>query len=307
MNPFRIPNAPNGETAPLCPWDYASHENLYAPVDHTAVAFETFTSAMANANSLESYGGVVLIEGLPGCGKTSLMHRCANWLNQKLQVGEAQEGQVSILDLTNDSLDGADKETRIAFLYRRVLDEIELNATFAREEIADLTRRDNPDQGYPFLSRLLKNNSKNLLILLPDCELAPEIIKYCSLARERIVFFCETSSNEVRSFFGSSIANGLKPSIRLQVGTLEVQDGWTFVKSRLALYEGTSAAKTINIDEGSITQFMTARISGRAGRTNLLELHKTCLAVYDEAVRQSQETIDYSDFADYYMREAFLQ
>lgn len=305
-NPFRTPNATFGEVAPLRPWDIASHDALYANVDHTGVAFETFKSSMQNTSSKSSFGGVILVEGLPGCGKTSLMHRCAHWLEQQIKTETTATNHVSILDLTSDGLDGADKDTRITSLYRRVIDELEMNLIFSDQELADLARRDNPDQGYPFIARLLKNNAKNLIILLPPSELAAEITKYCALARERIVFFCETASNEVRSFFQNSLASALRPSIQLQVGALEVADGWEFVKSRLSLL--TESGEThIIIDEETMTRFMTARMSGKVGRTNLLELHKTCLAVYDHAVRTSQETIAYADFADYYTREAFLQ
>lgn len=307
INPFNIPDSNGSSSRPLRPWQSKDHNELYAPVDHTEVSFRQFEEFLNNIDDIATFGGVVLVTGLPGCGKTSLVHRCVDLFSRKfsesLESGERSE----ILDVAHSGLAGSDTDARIGAVLTAILDKLELRGVLALSEIEFVNKRkDTVATAFSALSDILQNNRLSLFIVLPKSELAVEISRYCQYSHSRIVFFCETSSEDTRLYFRDSVTATEGLRITLEVGTLTVDDGWTFVSSRLSRLTNESSHQ-IAISEATMTQFMETRLGGSQGRTNILELHKTCFAVYEQAIKRNVNEIGYIDFLEYYTSEGYLR
>ncbi|HEY0698402.1 MAG TPA: hypothetical protein VGD43_11405, partial [Micromonospora sp.] len=78
---------------PLNPWRQPQDAN-YAPVGGAARAFETFVERISGPDAGARPGHLVLVSGDTGCGKTSLLHRCVDYLRQR------PDWLVAVLDLS---------------------------------------------------------------------------------------------------------------------------------------------------------------------------------------------------------------
>ncbi len=113
------------------------------------------------------------------------------------------------------------------------------------------------------------------------------------LTSPQLLVLCE-SSYDILSGIGTNPPGHL---IRLDVGPLDVEDGWTFVRSRLE----KAAGECPITDAQTVSHFMEKRIA-RHGMMSIDELHRTCVAVFEEAVRRLSPRVTLDDFQDYYLR-----
>ena len=298
MNPFVLPERGIGDTRPLCPWASPLHNDYYTPVDNTQTAFGAFKAAIAAKPALVPYGRAVLVSGGQGCGKTALIHRCASWLRQSLM--HQVNTDVLILDLTLEGINGIDTAGRIQHICSRVVDELELRTVFGQSELTALDkRREDAPKAYPYLGQILANNSKALAVLLPPLEVPDELRRYAALAKQHLVFFCESSYDSVAEYCVTSLGPAsTTPVLHLSVGVLSVEDGWRFVESRVRRVEGLGIPMP-TVTEDTIRRLMEARIKGR-GKTNMRELQMACLNVFEEAISRTAPSVEYADFTDYY-------
>ncbi|NMO33241.1 ATP-binding protein [Streptomyces sp. GMY01] len=82
-------HAPWPTYEPLAPWHITGHEDLWVDIDHLPNALLTFrTEVGAMARGIrpgeDGHGHLVVVSGLPGTGKSSLLHRCVHELVQLL-------------------------------------------------------------------------------------------------------------------------------------------------------------------------------------------------------------------------------
>jgi hypothetical protein len=299
VNPFALPQRSSDDFRPLCPWECAEHERYYIEVDHTQAAFEEFQAAIQSNPGSVASGSVVLASGSEGCGKTALIHRCAFWLRS--WIGDHQSKTLVILDLTREGLQGTATPGRVEHICGRIIDQIEIGLLFKGEAELKLLekRRSDPAKLYPILGQLLANNAMVLAVLLPPIEVADEIKYYAGLAKPSIVFFCETSYDQVAQYcssrFGPTTAT---PVMRLSVGVLSVDDGWIFVGSRLSKASQASQPLPV-LSEATIRRLMEIRIKGR-GKATVRELQMACLNVFEQAIAGKSQTVEFADFANYY-------
>ncbi|WP_370335864.1 ATP-binding protein [Catenulispora sp. MAP5-51] len=247
-------------------------------------------------------GQTFLIHGHEGCGKTSLIHRCAHRLTRDIQSSDLEH---IIIDLTTEPVTGYSVEMRLRHVCNRVIDELDMRRVFNGDERSTLASRgDNPSSAYPYLSHLLKDKRKIISILLPSSEISDEVKTYGGLARDHIFFFCESSYPNVAldcsSHAGPASA---KPVIQLNVDVLTVDDGWTFTHDRISR---STTPGTPAVNKATIHKFMKARIEGR-GRTTIRELQITCLNVFEEAISRRATRVEYADFTEYYARKGLLR
>ena len=285
-NPFALPARGAGDDRPLCPWETPEHEAYYVPVDHTDDAFTEFQVTAESALAGEVATFTVLVQGLQGCGKTALTHRCAFWMRKR----SAELGVEShIIDLTADGLQGSDVVARRVHICGRLVDALRVARLFSGEELMIFReRQDHPEQLLPLLADLLKASNQRLIVLTPKFELLRELEAWRDAARQHLVFFCEASQ--------AVELHGLDRVITLEVGPLDVHDGWLFVQSRLGAVAADPSPVT---DEETVRKFMEKRIAHR-GTTTIHELQRTCAFVFQAAVREARDAVAYEDFQNYY-------
>ncbi|WP_327345018.1 ATP-binding protein [Streptomyces europaeiscabiei] len=301
-NPFTIPDRGGSDGRPLCPWETSEHEHFYAPVDHTQQAFSEFDNHFSQNHDFSKVGRVVLITGPGGSGKTSLLHRCA-WTAQRFLASQPQPQPVVVIDLTSDGLIGSDTSARSRHICSRLHDELKFHRLFDKPDSDELEKKaEDPPKFYPYLSRLLKDKDRVLIILLPPSEVADEVHSYNSYSHGMIVFYCESSYAEVCGI--DTAPAGMKPIFHVELGVLEEADGWTFVQHRLDRARATGKSFP-DIEEGVIREFMQARIRGR-GKTTVRELQMTCENVFEAAVSSSLTRVTYANFTQYYTERGSL-
>lgn len=299
-NPFVVKNRTSQDSRALCPWTEEDHDDFYAPVDHSQEAFEDYTTSVGSELTPLLEGRLILIKGEAGCGKTSLMHRCAHWTRQN---GKGANGiHVVIADLTKDNLAGMSADARMNNIYSRIVDEIQFENFIDHARIDSLSaKRQDFAAGFPYLSRVLAGEEVLLLVLLPEIELSVDLTNLCHSTKRNIVFFTESSFPAVTGF--TSFPTQIPPPILLEVGLLTRNDGWKFVESRLRLI--SPAAPLVTIPEEVVNKFMEVRIGGR-GAMNVRELHLAMAEVYDQALVDKPDAISFDDFSQYYLRKGAI-
>jgi len=294
VNPFPTPGRP------LCPWETTDHAGRFADVDHSAEAFAEFQAAMRNDDELTRRGQVFLAVGGSGCGKTSLMHRCAHWLQE-----QSVDPRVVIVDLTQDDRKGADIEQRLRHVFARLIDELEVEGLFSEQQLASLReRREDPFQACPVVSKCLVGEKVIAAVLLPPSDLSDEVSRYAQLVRKNLLFVAETSFDHVAEACAHRLGPTSSTPVRqLRVGKLSVEDGWRYAHHHLALSE---AAGLPTLSEQTMRAVVEARITGTTGGMTVKELQTLLHGIYGEAGDAARPALEFRDFAAYYMRTARL-
>src|SRR5262249_39713859 len=79
---------------PLAPWYIQGHEDLWVDIEHVPAALHTFRRELGRmAHTIkprqDGRGHLVVVSGLPGTGKSSLLHMCVHelvgWLDEAAQ------------------------------------------------------------------------------------------------------------------------------------------------------------------------------------------------------------------------------
>ena len=290
MNPFP-------GLGPLCPWESPEHTNHYAEVNHSTPAFEKFQKALADGTKLMHRGMVVLTAGGSGCGKTSLMHRCAAWLMSAPPAGH----QVRIVDLTREGRSGWGCEQRIRHLFDRLADELE--SLFDGDALRILDeRRGNPDRIAPALSKVLRANSEIAVVLLPSSEVPDEIVRLAGLTDRHMLLLAETSFADVAGTCARKLGPAsATPVPQLHVGELTVEDGWRYVSHHFARHGGGPWP--------DVTEDTMRALVEKRGRMSVKELQMLLHGKYQEIADSGQAdgpALTFEDFSEYYFRTATL-
>lgn len=239
VNPFRV-------LGPLCPWDDLGHYDYYVSVDRTQRSFDEFTVQLSgDVGSVLKQGRMVITLGDEGCGKSSLNNRCVAWLSNRLTELDITPLIVDLTMLTAGNAPVATVE-RMRQVCEALIDQLEVDRRLDGGVLAELrSRQEAPDKMYHYLSLVLTRIASSgpnlaLLVLLPSADLAPEIVKYVSLVRPRLVFFAESSTLKPDGSWQSGLDRlGKAPPIMLSVGQLGPEDGWRYVEHRLRRHDST--------------------------------------------------------------------
>jgi hypothetical protein len=300
MNPFDIPGAIGRPNAPLRPWhrDTPEHKDYYVAVDSTLTAFEQFQADLAAPGDLMRGGWFVIVTGETGCGKTSLVNRCAHWLAQTLAGCGIKATIADVMEAAaaNETID-----QRMRRVCRRLTNRwLGPLVTLEQQKMLGDSIGD-PSDFYPFLSDALED--RVIIVLLPPSELVEEVRNYAWLCREKIVFFVESSFEQVA---GASSANVLRiPDLtrltRLTVHALGEGDGRSFQAHRMNRHDGQGPG----LDEEAAEQMVAARLGGLG--TSIGQLQTLLHGAYEDATRQSNHDrviINYDYLRDYVVRRA---
>jgi energy-coupling factor transporter ATP-binding protein EcfA2 len=290
-NPFGLPGLDGEPSRPLCPWDEPRDDVYYVAVDSTQEQFDAFQLKLGDPANLTRKGRLVLVTGHQGCGKTSLVNRCARWAHERL-ASSGIRGE--IVDLTADGTESQSVEKRMATVCGRLIDELAYRKRLSADAVADLrTAQDQLDITYPKLKNVLAETEVVVIILLPPSgELRDEIVNYAKLARARILLFAESSYPEV----ASACKAQLRPAdavIYLAVSPITLDDGWRFVSDRLAKNPQDVAPQ---INEATVRSIVAESRRAMSIKELSLILHR----VFDEAIKELAPEVDFDYIKSFY-------
>lgn len=309
-NPFAIPGLDNDPVKALCPWDEDTpeHEHFYAPIDHTEDAYAKFQEDMANPDAVRKLGRLVVVAGHSGCGKTSLMNRCAYWLKTHMKK-KPHEVVVRVLDLRTASRATDVVEERMAQAARRLAQEVTTRKLVSDGNAAEITaNRDHCEFLFPLLSKAL-NDKLVLAVLLPPIELLSnaeavmrEVAEYGRLVTGQLVLFAEVTLAEdpVHRLSAARVPGARAPMI-LPVWPLKPGDGAAFSERRLAVHKKTGGFPWMTQDaKEKIDENRVISVSVRS-------LQKFLYHFYEERRTRNdrytdQDTVSYQDITEFFWK-----
>jgi len=292
MNPYLVTGLEATPNAPLCPHRYAGHDALYVPVDDTDKEFHRFQDTMAAVGRLTSRGRLAVVAGRQGCGKTSLIHRCAAWLRAELRNAELTG---EIFDLTDSSAPNRSIMLRMEQVITDLVDHLRDERSGVKaahievlerklreiEEIEDTADREERhlgkvDRVYRNLHEALPADRILIILLPPSSDIVDEIGKYAGFARHpRIVFFAETDHVEdLDRRWERFSANEAAALVQLDVGSLKDGDSWAYAQAR----QGTEQDEA----DFPLADEETMRRVRRNGVTSIGQLHRLLYGVYED-------------------------
>jgi len=227
VNPFAVPGLGARSARPLCPWQNAEHAHYYVGVDHTQEAFDRFVTEIGEPKELLNYGRIVVTSGPKGCGKSSVINRCASWLQEELK--SARIG-THIVDLGGECSVAVNVGRRIGLVHEALVRElVNLKALAPSERLPS-----DAEGVYAQISDALDPRVV-VAVILPPIDVMKELVSYSGLIRRKLVFFAESNSSEAVASHRAQLRQTRQDEpIELSVGPLRAADFWTFVQARLA-------------------------------------------------------------------------
>ncbi|WDZ83387.1 hypothetical protein [Micromonospora cathayae] len=283
-NPFATPMTLR-PLAPLDPLRYPYHLSCYVPVGDTEVAFDQFRTTIGAPEDLRLDGRMVVVSGPGGCGKTSLINRCAQWLTEGSGTGDLHP---VVLDLRRVGQPRQPTAERMAEVWDYALYSLESQRLLVGEPDALRGRT----AAYSLLRSILVPDVL-VVALLPPMELPAEMVRYARQPTPQVVFFMENSSDQ-RHTLGRDAAT---PPIDLAVRGVTEREAERFVHERL----GQTAEPLPRIAPGVIAQYVSLRKHVSVG-----ELQRLLFGVYQEALEAAvpPDEITFDHLARYFLRVA---
>lgn len=239
LNPFCTPGFDRTPMRPLCPWKHPEHDKYYVDLDNTGPAFDTFVEGVG-LDALDDEGQLTLVTGESGCGKTALVHRCADWFARKLR--EDRHVDSAVIDLTN-ALNGRPQmaiEDRLAAVCQELLTELRVRGLVRPDAFDDLgDDRTNPDVVYRTLPNAMHENTVLIVLLPTPGELRREVFRYTKLASSsrRTLLFAESALFDEEDLEKIVLLHETwAPPVTPRVGQLRQGDVREFVLDRLDRY-----------------------------------------------------------------------
>jgi hypothetical protein len=297
----------NGEHLPLEPLNEDDLEKLYLPVDQTDEEFKKFKDRVARTERLGEQGWLVVVGGDRGCGKTSLIKRCALWLDLKLR--ERNLSPIRI-DLTGEDLEHEDIKARLRRVFGSVLRQmaggLDRETVTSMRELAHSDRDGDLDIAFESLASALLANPAGAakqpvaIVLLPTCHTAMEVFYYAAIARRGLIFFAEVFDPQQASRYDAQLrwkryARASTP-LYLEVGRLKPGDGHLFANNLSDL--GAVTADPVPRMTDEVIKTLVEEMIKDPGMS-ILGLRRLASGACREAVRRGASMIEVVDVANY--------
>jgi hypothetical protein len=221
---------------PLVPWCIEGHEDLWVDLQHVPAAVHTFRNQLVQvARNItpdrDGRGHLVVVSGLPGTGKSSLLHRCVHEFVTGLEDPEGggdrtgaeprdesptpwcrrePSGAVSVVPVTGVRNNGRDLEsspsghteapelsTVIDRIFRTVVKALKKTPGFAEVCGPDIDSPDHFDSWHA-LTDALAQLGRRLAVIIPHIKWEDQdsrwaFLRFCHQKADRgVVFFVET-------------------------------------------------------------------------------------------------------------------
>ncbi|MEV5408142.1 hypothetical protein AB0K60_04760 [Thermopolyspora sp. NPDC052614] len=255
------------ESEPLCPWRFHGHELLYADVDDTAAAFQHFVEDGPGVIDILEKGHLVVVNGVEGSGKTTLIHRCVDHMRDKLAEWRSQSGQdatpapgglwsikprvpgISVVDLSRESRKVAyDDNGRLCPLsainqaiFKKVARSVQSDMEPHDERIQNMLDRHGSKltDMYEEFAEVLRDRNSFALIILPFIPLGSERVHrdylraHLTFSAPRIVFFAETVGTGLKDMMEVAPSDQDRQLVtHLSIGKLKNGDCDRFIGAR---------------------------------------------------------------------------
>jgi hypothetical protein len=184
---------------PLSPFADADDDGRYQPIDDFEAMFRTFRHAFGDPRDWTRTAHLIVVTGDRGCGKTSLIQRCAYWLKSQDQSACT----VTVLDLTEQPWQSDSRDRRMTRIFDRIKYVLAPQVSESAMTLISPLDRANRDltDDFFYLGEALRSGAQGdsprpiaLVVLLPalrDSHVAEEIRQYHELACPGIFFFAE--------------------------------------------------------------------------------------------------------------------
>ncbi|MCF1644790.1 MULTISPECIES: hypothetical protein [Streptomyces] len=247
---------------PLVPWKQPDHMDQWVDVDHSGEQLKRFLARWPTLDELldggSGDGRVVIVSGLPGMGKTSLIHRCIHEARQRVAKGASEAGDplavcVPTAGLMNDghriSVGPDGSFAPVELINTRIRKEIAkrlLRHAFPEERVRSIVAEEDPYQAYGDMRDLLDQHNALLFAVIPhirwnDAGLRTDFLRSClSAAHPRIVLFVEVSHGAAETAREEVAAtlHGSAAVTHLALRELDAEDIWRFSHSARAANGG---------------------------------------------------------------------
>jgi hypothetical protein len=300
----------NGEHLPLDPLDKDDLEKLYLSIDQTNEEFNKFKDRVARAGRLGEQGWLVVVTGDRGCGKTSLIKRCAFWLALTLRERNLSPTKI---DLTGEDLEHEDINARLRRVFMNVLRQLatglDRETVTSMRELAHSDRDGDLDIAFESLaSELLatpagKAKQRVAIVLLPTCHTAMEVLRYAAIARPGLIFFAEVFDQREASICDAELrwkryARASTP-LYLEVGQLKPGDGHLFANN--LSHSGAAATDPFPRMTKEVIDTHVEEMIRDPGMS-ILGLRRLDWGARREAAKRGAPTIESVDVAKYLYR-----
>ncbi|MEO3812563.1 ATP-binding protein [Sphaerisporangium sp. B11E5] len=290
VNPFALRGRdhPAGHLSPF-PGKGSEESGLYVDVGGASARFARFTEEFTPPDAAAGRGRLVVVTGDSGSGKTSLVDRCVDWLGRAAAERGWQAPAVDLREAEAVALGTAD---RVRLVFRRLVASLAEEGAVPRRWVEELrVHEDDPPSGYRALGRVVLEQRRFAVVLLPSCELPMELREYARLATPGVVLFLESSYPEVEREAESPPSEGRV--LHLRMGRLGADDVRRFVEQRL---RGRPPGTVPEIsDEAMEAVVRTAPHLATVRQVQML-LHE----MFDRAIAESRTTVTYRDFLEYW-------
>lgn len=220
----------------------------YVPIDDLEREFETFQLHFADTGGLQNIGFFVCVCGSSGCGKTSLINRCAAAAGRELK----SLGITSVeIDLAHHILGtgAVPIEQRTRKVGERLIDTLILRhpGLFIGGRIPDreaLKSRHLPPDGsrtdldsvIADLAQALKENTA-VIVILPPTDQPDQLRRYWASMSERFLFFAESTYRGAADLMRDElVSNPVMRSACLKAGFLRRGDAARFGLARIDIH-----------------------------------------------------------------------
>jgi energy-coupling factor transporter ATP-binding protein EcfA2 len=312
-NPFSVPGLRGESMRPLLPWRHRDHEGYYLAVDHTQRAYELFCDFLSDPEGdLTDGGRLVVVAGERGCGKSSVINRCVNYVVENMIGAECE-----VVDLTTSTPMDFGGELPVPERMDTYLDRLADEALTKLHEKYEIIEESSgapvPAQSaYAKVSRQLGTVPAVAVVILPPFEDAVAstsgpsgapnryhpVKHYMGFREPRIIFFAESlNAPEVLRWHDQLGGAEREDALVIEVGPLKGDDGWTFVDGRVrkCAHPGVPAAARQTMRE----------VLNDHGPMSLSRLQKACFDLWEEALDSADvDEIGKHDFDRYYNQRA---